>query len=203
MESAPNTNSPQGNLQPDICAAIVVTLTLAVAAVALRFTARRLVRMPLWLDDWLTLSALVCHFTLSLLLPKLDANIFGRLLQSVSTLIYLSVSLILNYCNVTSDIGRDSKIFLVVKNGTGLHIQAIDRDTTQIYHDFFLGLWIAELFYTLALTPAKLAFLAFYWRIFRISSIKLPIKIMAVTVMCWAISRASISCSSPFSKRLD
>jgi hypothetical protein len=88
------------------------------------------------------------------------------------------------------------KIFLVVKNGTGLHIEAINRDSTQIYHDFFLGLWIGELFYTFALTPAKLAFLAFYWRIFRISSIKRPIQIMVAVIVVWSVVRASISYSS-------
>jgi len=61
-----------------------------------------------------------------------------------------------------------------------------------VYRDFFLGLWITELFYTFALTSAKLAFLALYWRIFRVSSITLPIKITAATVICWAIVRASI-----------
>jgi hypothetical protein len=87
-------------------------------------------------------------------------------------------------------------LLLVVKNGTGLHIETINRDTTLIYHDFFLGLWIAELFYTFALAPAKLAFLAFYWRIFRISSIKLPIRIMATAVVLWSIVRVCISYSS-------
>jgi hypothetical protein len=88
------------------------------------------------------------------------------------------------------------KIFLVVKNGTGQHIENINRDPTQIYHDFFLGLWVAELFYTFALTPAKLAFLAFYWRIFRISSIKRPIQIMVAVIVVWSVVRASISYNS-------
>jgi hypothetical protein len=87
-------------------------------------------------------------------------------------------------------------IILVVKNGLGLHVEAINRDSTQIYHDFFLGLWVAELFYTFALTPAKLAFLAFYWRIFQIPSIRLPIQIMIAAIACWSVVRASISHSS-------
>jgi hypothetical protein len=78
----------------------------------------------------------------------------------------------------------------------GLHVDAINRDSTQVYHDFFLGLWVAELFYTFALTPAKLAFLAFYWRIFNLSSIRLPIRIMVAVILCWSIVRASISNSS-------
>jgi len=85
----------------------------------------------------------------------------------------------------------------VTKSGIGLHIDNINRDKTLIYHDVFLGLWLGELFYTFALAPAKLAFLAFYWRIFRISSIKLPIKIMVAVIMLWSVVRACIPCSSP------
>jgi hypothetical protein len=84
----------------------------------------------------------------------------------------------------------------VTKNGVGLHIEAINEDSTIIYYNFFLGLWIAELFYTFALTPAKLAFLAFYWRIFKVSSITRPIKITAVVIVCWFIVRVSTTCSA-------
>ncbi|CZR56241.1 uncharacterized protein PAC_06129 [Phialocephala subalpina] len=88
-------------------------------------------------------------------------------------------------------IGFDVNIYFLIKGGTGLHIEAINRDSTLVYHDFFLSLWIGEVFYTFALAPAKLAFLAFYWRIFGVSSIRLPIKILATTVICWSITRAS------------
>jgi hypothetical protein len=82
---------------------------------------------------------------------------------------------------------------LVIKSGTGLHIEAINRSPILIYHDFFLSLWIGELFYTFALAPAKLAFLAFYWRLFGVSTIRLPIKILATAVICWSFVRACIS----------
>ena len=59
MNSTPSNNPPAGNLQPDIYAAVIITLILAVTAVALRFIARRLVKASIWLDDWLTLVALV------------------------------------------------------------------------------------------------------------------------------------------------
>jgi hypothetical protein len=59
MDSTPNNNPPAGNLQPDIHAALTVTLILAITAVALRFLARRLVKASIMLDDWLTLVALV------------------------------------------------------------------------------------------------------------------------------------------------
>jgi hypothetical protein len=88
----------------------------------------------------------------------------------------------------------------VAKHGVGLHIETVGREVALVYHDFFLGLWIAELFYTFALTSAKLAFLAFYWRIFRVSSITLPIKITATVIVCWAVVRASIP--RPFSRSI-
>jgi hypothetical protein len=59
MDSTPSSNPPAGNLQPDIHAALIVTLILAITAVALRFLARRLVKASIMLDDWLTLVALV------------------------------------------------------------------------------------------------------------------------------------------------
>jgi hypothetical protein len=59
MNSTTSSNPPAGDLQPDLHAALIITLILAVAAVALRFLARRLVKASIWLDDWLTLLALV------------------------------------------------------------------------------------------------------------------------------------------------
>jgi hypothetical protein len=81
----------------------------------------------------------------------------------------------------------------VIKSGTGLHLEAINRLTILIYHDFFLCLWIGELFYTFALAPAKLAFLAFYWRVFGVSSIRMPVKILATAVTLWSFIRVCIS----------
>jgi hypothetical protein len=59
MDSTPSSNPPPGNLQPDLHAVVIVTLILAITAVALRFLARRLVKASILLDDWLTLVALV------------------------------------------------------------------------------------------------------------------------------------------------
>ena len=78
MESTPKGVHPAGNIQRDIYAAAIVTLSLAVIAVALRFLARRLIRAPIWLDDWLILVALVCSN--SLFIPKI---IFPRSINNV------------------------------------------------------------------------------------------------------------------------
>lgn len=59
MDSIPRSNPPSGNLQPNLYAAVIITPLLAIIAVVLRFSARRLVRASMWLDDWLTLVALV------------------------------------------------------------------------------------------------------------------------------------------------
>lgn len=59
MDSIPRSNPPSGNLQPNLHAAVIVTPILAITAVVLRFFARRLVHVSIWLDDWLTLVALV------------------------------------------------------------------------------------------------------------------------------------------------
>jgi hypothetical protein len=74
MDSSPNGNPPAGNLQPDLHAAVIVTLILAVTAVVLRFLARRLVKASIWLDDWLTLVALVRYYSAQEF-PQLDNNV--------------------------------------------------------------------------------------------------------------------------------
>src|SRR5204862_2380102 len=80
MESTPNSVRPNGNIQQDIYVATIITLILAVIAVALRFLARRLIRSPIWLDDWLILVALVCSNPPPLFIPKI---IFPRPISNV------------------------------------------------------------------------------------------------------------------------
>ena len=61
MDSISRSNPPSGNLQPNLHAAVIVTPILAITAVVLRFSARRLAHASMWLDDWLTLVALVSY----------------------------------------------------------------------------------------------------------------------------------------------
>jgi len=97
----------------------------------------------------------------------------------------------------------DLEFFLVAKAGVGLHIETISKDTTLVYYDFFLGVWIGDLLYSFALTATKLAILACYWRVFNVTSIKRPIKIIATLVICWLIMRVSASRSLLVSTDLD
>lgn len=54
-----------------------------------------------------------------------------------------------------------------------------------------LILYVAELFYATALFCAKGSILSFYWRMFRVTNIKLPIQILACCSLIWIIIRVS------------
>ena len=54
----PNVNGNASNA-PQLYAAAITSYILAVAAVALRFWSRRLMRTRLWVDDWTIAGALV------------------------------------------------------------------------------------------------------------------------------------------------
>ncbi|KAF4991216.1 hypothetical protein FDECE_14108 [Fusarium decemcellulare] len=77
-----------------------------------------------------------------------------------------------------------------IVNGLGRHVWDVPIHsriqanlTTKMY------LVICELLYAFALFFAKMAILAFYWRMFRVTSIKLPIQILTVCSIIWIIIR--------------
>ncbi|RDW60639.1 hypothetical protein BP6252_12022 [Coleophoma cylindrospora] len=74
-----------------------------------------------------------------------------------------------------------------VPHGLGKHIWA-QADLAEAIWAFRLGLFIQELTYTTIIAIVKYSILAFYWRIFRVPSIRLPIQILAGIVTCWAIA---------------
>jgi hypothetical protein len=78
MGSMPRGDPLSGNLQPNLYAALIVTPILAIIAVALRFSARRLIHSSMWLDDWLTLVALVRYSPIQEI-PILDNNVASSL----------------------------------------------------------------------------------------------------------------------------
>lgn len=51
---------------------------------------------------------------------------------------------------------------------------------------------IAELTYATSLAFVKYSILAFYWRMFKTSSIKIPIIVLFVLSMIWLIIRVSL-----------
>lgn len=54
-------------------------------------------------------------------------------------------------------------------------------------------LYFAELFYAFSLAFSKFAILAFYWRIFKTSNIRIPILALAGTSITWLILRTFLA----------
>ncbi|KAF2649777.1 hypothetical protein K491DRAFT_610129 [Lophiostoma macrostomum CBS 122681] len=77
--------------------------------------------------------------------------------------------------------------------GLGLPLSAIGHDDDTILQKSRLILWALELFYGFSLAFAKMAILAFYWRMFKTSVIKLPIQVLAVCAVVWLIIRTFLA----------
>ncbi|TWU70476.1 hypothetical protein ED733_000279 [Metarhizium rileyi] len=74
----------------------------------------------------------------------------------------------------------------MVKHGFGLHIWAAPADAIRSY---FLGLFVAEILYTLSLVFIKWSILAFYWRIFGAGRRIRPLLWTMFAVVCsWGIA---------------
>lgn len=73
--------------------------------------------------------------------------------------------------------------------GLGRPLSDIDIDTEDVLEQSRLLLWNAELFYAFSLAFSKMSILGFYWRLFKMSNIRLPIQILAVSSVLWLIIR--------------
>ncbi|KAH8754780.1 hypothetical protein F5883DRAFT_632524 [Diaporthe sp. PMI_573] len=80
-----------------------------------------------------------------------------------------------------------------VNHGLGLHITDIvaTKDVTleDALYEAALLLFIAELFYAFGLFFAKVSILSLYWRVFRVTNIRLPIQILFGCAIVWIIFR--------------
>ncbi|KAH6871236.1 hypothetical protein B0T10DRAFT_611294 [Thelonectria olida] len=77
--------------------------------------------------------------------------------------------------------------------GLGYHIQDIESPPiAEILFQSKLLLFVAELVYAFALFFAKLSILSLYWRMFRVTSIRLPIQILFGCSILWIIFRISM-----------
>lgn len=77
----------------------------------------------------------------------------------------------------------------------GLHLNEIHKPAEDIQETSRLILWNVEIFYAFSLAFAKLSILAFYWRMFKTSNLKLPIQILGVSAIIWLTIR--VSCTHP------
>ncbi|KAJ3508068.1 hypothetical protein NM208_g15875 [Fusarium decemcellulare] len=74
--------------------------------------------------------------------------------------------------------------------GLGLHIEDIKSPPMEeVLYESKLLLFIAELFYAFALFFAKASILSLYWRMFRVTNIRLPIQILFGCSLVWITFR--------------
>ncbi|KAF7534123.1 hypothetical protein G7054_g6499 [Neopestalotiopsis clavispora] len=137
--------------QPNLYAAVAVTLTAATLAISLRFAARRMTKVPLWWDDFMCVGAFI----------------FG--------------------------IGWNVLLLVWAPYGFGKHLENIALTPEQSLFNSLLFCYLAELFYAASLAFSQYAVLAFYWRMFRTSNIKVPIITLLVAITIWLILRTFLA----------
>ncbi|KAF7912264.1 uncharacterized protein EAF01_001285 [Botrytis porri] len=72
-----------------------------------------------------------------------------------------------------------------IPHGFGKHMEAFGP---KAEYNFFLGFFMAEVIYTVIIVFVKYSILALYWRVFRSTSIKWPVAILAAIVTSWGIA---------------
>ncbi|KAF1963362.1 hypothetical protein CC80DRAFT_460019 [Byssothecium circinans] len=123
--------------------AISVCFPLAVLAVILRFTARKISGARIWYDDWLACAGLV------------------------AVGVFISLMLV--------DLPDDGAI-----RGEPIPESTLLANAKTVY--------VAELFYYIIQFSLKSSILAFYWRLFKVTSIRVPIYFIACFVVAWFIA---------------
>lgn len=76
----------------------------------------------------------------------------------------------------------------MVDHGLGRHIWTGPPDAGEAWAK---GLFISEVSYTCIICSVKFSLLAFYWRLFKQSKIRIPIYILGTIVSCWGIAVVS------------
>ncbi|KAL8627300.1 hypothetical protein Q9189_006992 [Teloschistes chrysophthalmus] len=144
MEDPPLGMDLTASQVPRILGVNIATFCLAVIAIVLRFTARRLSRAAFWWDDWLMVPA-----------------IFFSGVMCLTSIIYM------------------------IHHGLGRHIWVAPKDAGVAWAK---GLFISEVSYTIIICSIKFSLLAFYWRIFKQSKMRVPIYVLGTIVSCWGIA---------------
>jgi hypothetical protein len=67
-----------------------------------------------------------------------------------------------------------------------------DLTPTERVEKAWLMLWLSSFTYTFAIAFCKFAILTFFWRIFQMSDIRVPIQVLFVITVCWFILRLLI-----------
>ncbi|KAF2806913.1 uncharacterized protein BDZ99DRAFT_422208 [Mytilinidion resinicola] len=73
--------------------------------------------------------------------------------------------------------------------GMGRHVASFPpAEIPGVYEKFFKGLFMGWIIYIAAICVVKFSVLAFYWRIFQYTSIRIPIWILTGITACWGLS---------------
>ncbi|KAK6086486.1 hypothetical protein SCUP234_01180 [Seiridium cupressi] len=78
-------------------------------------------------------------------------------------------------------------------SGLGLHLGDVGLAPELSLNRSLFFCYLAELFYAASLACSKFAVLAFYWRMFRTSNIKIPIITLLVATSIWLILRTFLT----------
>ena len=76
-----------------------------------------------------------------------------------------------------------------VRLGVGRHIQVVDPSGFQT---IFINHYAGEILFLWAIAMVKCSILAFYWRIWKVSTLKIPIFLVGAIVIVWLL--ASVGC---------
>lgn len=76
--------------------------------------------------------------------------------------------------------------------------QHISKSNPHLVEEYFKGLYGIAIIYPIALTLSKLSLLALYWRVFRITSARRPLQVVAALNIGWMIAAVKPSlCFDP------
>ncbi|KAH7020747.1 uncharacterized protein B0I36DRAFT_424778 [Microdochium trichocladiopsis] len=80
-----------------------------------------------------------------------------------------------------------------IQTGVGQHLAEIPGDPAVALRNASIHIMVAELTYATSLAFVKFSILAFYWRMFKTSPIKIPIMVLFALSMIWLIIRTFMS----------
>ncbi|KAF4421182.1 L-fucose permease [Fusarium acutatum] len=149
--------------QPNLWAAEWTSFAAATVFITLRLVSRKLTRVGVWWDDYF---AIACYFS---------AIAWAVIIMLCKRPIVELLAIL------TARLG--------VSQGFGLHADDINRDISKTNSIMLHYLFAVEHTYTFNVSFAKASLLFFYWRMFRISNIKIAVYTLLTATALWALSR--------------
>ncbi len=99
-------------------------------------------------------------------------------------MMFVSITYSRSFCMI----GLPKLSFSVIDHGLGRHVWTGPPDAALAWAK---GLFVSEVSYTCIICSVKFSLLAFYWRIFKQSKIRIPIYVLSAIVSAWGIAVVS------------